>query len=79
MRIENGVIQDARLVINAVAPYPVRLKRSEGQLIGNPPEESLGATVGELAIWGAKPLAMNGFKVSLMRNLVKRAVRGTES
>ncbi len=79
MRIENGVVQDARIVINAVAPYPMRLKNSEAELIGHSPDEELGATAGETAVSGAKPLAMNGFKVSLMRNLVKRAVRGTES
>lgn len=77
MRVEGGRIQDVRIVVNAVAPYPMRLKSTEAELIGQPPEESVGATVGELAIYGARPLAMNGYKVSLMRNLVMRAVRGT--
>ena len=79
MRVEAGVVKDVRLVVNGVAPYPMRLKRSEYELIGQPPEESVGAIVGEVAVSGARPLAMNGFKVSLMRNLVMRAVRGTES
>jgi hypothetical protein len=31
---------------------------------------------GKLAIEGAEPLQHNGYKVPLLRNLVKRAVRG---
>ena len=31
---------------------------------------------GELAVQGAQPLAHNGYKIPLMRNLVKRAIRG---
>jgi hypothetical protein len=30
---------------------------------------------GQLAIRGAQPLQYNGYKVPLMRNLVKRAIR----
>jgi hypothetical protein len=31
---------------------------------------------GKLAIQGAQPLQYNGYKVPLLRNLVKRAIRG---
>jgi xanthine dehydrogenase YagS FAD-binding subunit len=31
---------------------------------------------GRLAVEGAVPLAHNGYKVALMRNLVARAIRG---
>jgi len=33
---------------------------------------------GELAIQGSRPLRYNGYKVPLLRNLVKRAIRGVE-
>ena len=33
---------------------------------------------GNMAIEGAEPLRYNGYKVPLMRNLVKRAIRGVE-
>ena len=40
---------------------------------------SLGASVaGELAVHGAVPLQFNGFKIPLMRNLVKRAIAGRQ-
>jgi xanthine dehydrogenase YagS FAD-binding subunit len=31
---------------------------------------------GELAVQGARPLAHNEYKIPLVRNLVKRAIRG---
>ena len=34
---------------------------------------------GQMAIQGAQPLRYNGYKVPLMRNLVKRAIRGVEA
>ena len=39
--------------------------------------EATAAPAGELAIAGAQPLHHNAYKVPLMRNLVKRAIRGT--
>jgi hypothetical protein len=33
---------------------------------------------GTMAVQGAQPLRYNGYKVPLMRNLVKRAIRGVE-
>ena len=33
---------------------------------------------GKMAVEGAEPLRYNGYKVPLMRNLVKRAIRGVE-
>ena len=79
MIIEGGRVSDARIVVNAVAPYPLRLHQAEAEVIGQPPEESVGVIAGEFAVEGARPLAMNGFKVALMRNLVMRSVRGMES
>jgi len=79
LRIEGGTVRQARLVVNGVAAYPMRLEKAEADLIGHPPNEEMGAALGETAVWGARPLAMNGYKVALMRNLVKRAVRGAEA
>lgn len=79
LKVEGGVVTDARLAVNGVAPFPMRLKDSEAVLIGSAPDEATATAVGERAIQGAEPLAMNGFKVALMRNLVKRSVRGTVS
>lgn len=79
MKLDGGVVRDIRIAVNGVAPYPMRLKRSEAAVIGQAPGEEAGEAAGERAIRGAKPLAMNRYKVTLMANLVKRAVRGTEA
>ena len=38
-----------------------------------------GVVAANLAIEGAQPLKFNAYKVPLMRNLVKRAIRGVEA
>src|SRR5690606_23160872 len=76
LRVENGVIQDSRMLVGAVAAKPVRLYRVEPAIAGKPAMEATAAEAGEIAIRGAEPLRLNGYKVPLMRNLVKRSIRG---
>jgi xanthine dehydrogenase YagS FAD-binding subunit len=71
-------IQRARLAVNAVAAHPVRLTRVENALAGGPRNEATAEIAAALAAQGAVPLRHNGYKVALVRNLVKRAVRGQE-
>ena len=73
--MENGVIQDARIAIGAAAAKPLRLYRVEEEIIGQQISEETATRAGELAIRGVTPLRLNGYKVPLMRNLVKRALR----
>ncbi|MEX2571918.1 MAG: xanthine dehydrogenase family protein subunit M [Gemmatimonadota bacterium] len=79
LRVENGVIQDSRIVVGAVAAKPLRLFRVEEAIAGRPVNEETAAAAGEIAVRGAEPLRLNGYKVPLMRNLVKRAIRGQEA
>ena len=71
-----GTIDRIRLVVNGVAPEPVRLARVEEAIRGLPRNEATAETAGRLAIEGVRPLHHNAYKVPLMRNLVTRAVRG---
>ena len=71
-------IQNMRLVVNAVAARPLRLVNVEQFVQGKPRNEATAAAAGEMAIEGAQPLRFNAYKVPLMRNLVKRAIRGVE-
>jgi xanthine dehydrogenase YagS FAD-binding subunit len=71
-------IGEARLVVNAVAATPRRLKNVEAFVVGKPRNEETAAAAGQMAVQGAQTLKHNGYKVPLMRNLVKRAVRGSE-
>jgi len=77
--VSNGRIERIRLVVNGVAPTPMRLTNVEEEVVGNPPNERTAEMAGELAVWGARPVNYNGYKVILMKNLVKRAIRGLAS
>jgi xanthine dehydrogenase YagS FAD-binding subunit len=72
-----GTIQKIRLAVNGVAAHPVRLTAVEAAVVGKPRNEQTAEMAGQIAIQGAEPLQYNGFKVPLLRNLVKRAIRGT--
>jgi xanthine dehydrogenase YagS FAD-binding subunit len=75
----NGAnIGEARLVVNAVAARPKRLREVEAAVAGKPRNEETAKMAGDMAVAGAVPLRHNGYKVPLMRNLVKRAIRGSE-
>jgi xanthine dehydrogenase YagS FAD-binding subunit len=71
-------IQNMRLVVNGVAARPLRLTEVEILVKGKPRTEATAKLAGDLAISGAQPLRFNAYKVPLMRNLVKRAIRGVE-
>ena len=71
-------IDRIRLVVNGVAAHPVRLTHVEDGVRGKPRDEATAEMAGKLAISGAEPLQHNGYKVTLVSNLVKRAIRGKE-
>lgn len=72
----DGTIARSRIVLNGVAARPWRLPAVEAAIQGKPRDEATAALAGDLATRGAQPLRHNGYKVTLVRNLVKRAVRG---
>jgi xanthine dehydrogenase YagS FAD-binding subunit len=73
--MEGNTIADARIAVNGVAPYPVRLDAVERMVRGEASTEALQNGAGELAIQGARALRHNDYKIPMMRNLVRRAVR----
>ena len=78
MVLSGNSIQRIRLAVNAVAPRPMRLKTVEDACIGKSADADTGTMAGRLAVQGAVPLQFNAYKVSLMRNLVKRAIGGVQ-
>ena len=76
MRVSNGSITEARVVVNGVAPYPMRLDAVEVAVRGRPLSEETAQMGGEVAIRRAKALRHNDYKLPLIRNLVRRALRG---
>ena len=75
IRQDGDTIQDLRVVVNGVAPTPVRLTAVENAIRGQARNEDTATRAGDAAIQGVAPLTHNGFKVNLMRNLVKRSIR----
>ena len=76
MVASGGTIERLRIVVNGVGARPVRLARVEEAVRGRPRNEETAEMAGRLAVEGARPLHHNGYKIPLMRNLVKRAIRG---
>jgi xanthine dehydrogenase YagS FAD-binding subunit len=76
MMVSAGKIERSRIAVNAVAAHPMRLASVEAAIAGKPRNEETASLAGELAVRGAQPLEHNAYKIPLMRNLVKRAIRG---
>ena len=79
MRVQNGVIQDARIACGGVSAVPRRLVQVEQIIKGQQVSESVAKLAGQSASRGARPLNYNGFKIPLMENLVMRAVRDAKA
>jgi len=75
---QGGNIERIRIVANGVAAHPWRLKQVEYAVTGKPSNEATAEMAGNMAIQGAQPLRYNGYKLILLRNLVKRAIRGAQ-
>lgn len=75
-KVSGDTIDDARIAAGAVECVPRRLRDVENALRGQQRSEQTAERVASLATDGAQPLNYNHFKVPLLANLVKRAVRG---
>jgi xanthine dehydrogenase YagS FAD-binding subunit len=75
MVLDGDTIKNIRLVCGAVECVPRRLKGSESIAMGRKKAEDVAIEAGKAASQGATPLQYNQFKVPLMENLVRRAIR----
>jgi xanthine dehydrogenase YagS FAD-binding subunit len=71
-------IDRIRIAMNGLAAHPLRLTEVEAAVQGKSRNAATADMAGQMAIQGAVPLRYNGYKVPLMRNLVRRAIRGVE-
>lgn len=74
-RRSGDTIEEARIAVNGVAPFPVRVEAAERMVAGTTGDEATAQAAGEAAIEGARALRHNDYKIPMMRNLVRRAVR----
>lgn len=72
--IRDARIVDARVAAGGVATVPWRLPAVEAALRGAPVTQASFEAAASLAADGAKPLSGNGFKVSLVKRTIVRAL-----
>lgn len=73
LRMDGNAVREARVVLSAVAPRPLRRPEVEAMLLGEPSAETIAAAA-EKAVEGATPLAQNGYKLALVKATLRRAV-----
>ncbi|WP_327342870.1 xanthine dehydrogenase family protein subunit M [Streptomyces europaeiscabiei] len=72
LHIKGGVIREAKVAAGGVGTVPWKLPEVERHLVGRRPSDALWTAAAEKAAEGARPLAHNRFKVSLLRRTVER-------
>jgi xanthine dehydrogenase YagS FAD-binding subunit len=71
----NGkTVADARLVLGAVAPGPYRATGAEAVLVGKPINDQTLENTASAAVEGAVPLSKNGYKIDIIKSLVKKSL-----
>ena len=73
--MRDGRFHDARVVLGAVAPVPLRMREVEILLEGQVPGEMLGREAAALAVSNAQPLARNKAKVEIVKALIYKAIQ----
>ncbi|AEV30868.1 NADPH-dependent glutamate synthase beta chain-like oxidoreductase [Sphaerochaeta pleomorpha str. Grapes] len=73
---KDDVITEARVVLGAVAPIPVRASKVEKMLIGKKITEATAAMAGKIIGKEAFPLACNRYKVQIAQELTRKAILG---
>ena len=73
--IEDNIFKDLRIVLGGVSCVPMRLNACEDIARESPKDDETISLASSIASRGATPLNYNHFKIPLMENLVKRALR----
>lgn len=68
--VQDGVVREVRLAFGAVASRPWRAREAERVLTGGPATAEAFAAAADAELAAAQTLPHNGYKVTLMRNLV---------
>jgi xanthine dehydrogenase YagS FAD-binding subunit len=69
--IKDGAFQFAHLAAGGIAPVPLRLTAAEAALQGRPANIATIAIAAERAASGANPLPMTGYKLDLLKGVVR--------
>ncbi len=75
LTVEGGVVRSARIALGAVATVPCRAPAAERAVIGRRLDEATADAAAQAAVAGAQPLSENGYKVELLKVLLRRTLR----
>lgn len=73
-RIKDGVVEDARIVLGAAAPIPLRVKKAESYVNGKAITLQVAQEAAQIALEGALPLAHNSYKIQIAKTLVRNSL-----
>lgn len=74
LRFDGRTVTAGRVALSGAAPVPWRALAVEQAIVGKRLTPEVAARAGEAAVEGATPLKRNGYKVPLIRNLVREAL-----
>ena len=79
VKTKNGVFDEVRIALGAVAPKPFRVKKAERLLTGKKSEDQLIRDAGEIAGAASAPItdirASREYRIQLIKELIYRAIR----
>jgi xanthine dehydrogenase YagS FAD-binding subunit len=75
LRVEGGIVREARIILGAVATVPLRSAAAEQTVLGRRLDDATAETAAIAAAAGAQPLSENGYKVELLTTLLRRTLR----
>lgn len=74
LEMNDGVCQEARIILGGVAPGAYPATEAREALLGSGLDDQKIDAAAQAAVIGAKPLSRNGYKIDLIRALVRRAL-----
>ena len=74
-RMKDGKAHDVRVVLGGVAPSPWSVPAAHKQLEGSALDDNACLAAADTILAGAEPLRDNGYKLTLARELIRRALR----
>ncbi len=74
LELDGDVISHARIALGGVAPKPWRAEEAEESLVGETANAAAFGRAADLALAEARPSGDNGFKISLARRVLTRAL-----
>ncbi|MEJ2108862.1 MAG: xanthine dehydrogenase family protein subunit M [Acidobacteriota bacterium] len=74
IQLNGSTVQNARIVLGGVAPYPWRVSKAEEMIAGKTLNAAGAAAAAEAALDGASPLRDNRFKLEIVKGAVEETL-----